>query len=206
MRIELAKLHRQLKATMIYVTHDQVEAMTMADRIVVLNAGEIAQTGAPLELYHKPANMFVAGFIGNPKMNMLPVICKSVGATGVEIEFQGQTATIPVEGRAGLVGQPLTLGIRPEHIQFGAADLAMTIAPSVIEHLGAHTVAYAAVNGEGENFCAMLPGSAAIRTEETVPVGLNAADCHLFDAHGIALERRLELGDVDMGLLKAGAV
>jgi multiple sugar transport system ATP-binding protein len=206
MRIELAKLHRQLKATMIYVTHDQVEAMTMADRIVVLNAGEIAQTGAPLELYHKPANMFVAGFIGNPKMNMLPVICKAVGATGVEIEFQGQTATIPVEGRAGLVGQPLTLGIRPEHIQFGAADLAMTIAPSVIEHLGAHTVAYAAVNGEGENFCAMLPGSAAIRTEETVPVGLNAADCHLFDAHGIALERRLELGDVNMGLLKADAV
>ncbi len=72
MRIELSKLHRDLKATMIYVTHDQVEAMTMADRIVVLNAGSIAQVGAPLELYHKPQNLFVAGFIGNPKMNFIP--------------------------------------------------------------------------------------------------------------------------------------
>ncbi|MBB3352836.1 ABC-type sugar transport system ATPase subunit [Rhizobium sp. BK049] len=73
MHIELAKLHRALKATLIYVTHDQVEAMAMADRIVVLDAGNISQTAAPLELYHKPANQFVAGFIGNPKMNFLPV-------------------------------------------------------------------------------------------------------------------------------------
>ncbi|MEY9723940.1 ABC-type sugar transport system ATPase subunit [Sinorhizobium fredii] len=96
MRIELAKLHRQLKATMIYVTHDQVEAMTMADRIVVLNAGEIAQTGAPLELYHKPANIFVAGFIGNPKMNFLPVTCTGASEAGVEIDYRGQAALVPV--------------------------------------------------------------------------------------------------------------
>ncbi|MGO8464843.1 ABC transporter ATP-binding protein, partial [Rhizobium leguminosarum] len=94
MRIELAKLHRQLKATMIYVTHDQVEAMTMADRIVVLDSGDISQTGAPLELYHKPANQFVAGFIGNPKMNFLPVTCKGVSANGVEVDYQGQTAVL----------------------------------------------------------------------------------------------------------------
>ncbi len=75
MRIELTRLHKQLGATMIYVTHDQIEAMTMADRIVVLNAGVIAQVGAPLELYHKPDNTFVAGFIGNPRMNLLPVTC-----------------------------------------------------------------------------------------------------------------------------------
>jgi multiple sugar transport system ATP-binding protein len=96
MRIELAKLHRQLKATMIYVTHDQVEAMTMADRIVVLNAGDIAQTGAPLELYHKPANIFVAGFIGNPKMNFLPVICTAISDAGVTVDYKGQTLTVPV--------------------------------------------------------------------------------------------------------------
>ena len=202
MRIELAKLHKQLKATMIYVTHDQVEAMTMADRIVVLNAGEISQTGAPLELYHKPANAFVAGFIGNPRMNMLPVICKAVSDAGVEVEFKGQSATIPVNGRADLVGQPLTLGIRPEHIQFGKADLSMNLTPSVIERLGAQTVAYASLDGESENFCAMLPGSAPIRTDETVPIGIGAADCHLFDASGIALERRVELTDIDVGLLK----
>ena len=202
MRIELAKLHKQLKATMIYVTHDQVEAMTMADRIVVLNAGEISQTGAPLELYHKPANTFVAGFIGNPRMNMLPVTCQAVSDAGVVIEFKGQPATIPVNGRSDLVGQPLTLGIRPEHIQFGKADLSMNLTPSVIERLGAQTVAYASLDGESENFCAMLPGSAPIRTDETVPIGICADDCHLFDASGIALERRVALTDIDVGLLK----
>ena len=89
---------------MIYVTHDQIEAMTMADRIVVLNAGEIAQIGAPLELYHKPANIFVAGFIGNPKMNFLPVTCKSVSEAGVEVDYKGQTALLPVTPRDGVVG------------------------------------------------------------------------------------------------------
>ncbi len=205
MRIELAKLHKQLKATMIYVTHDQVEAMTMADRIVVLNAGEISQTGAPLELYHKPANTFVAGFIGNPRMNMLPVTCKSVSDAGVEVEYKGQTTVVPVNGRTDLVGQPLTLGIRPEHIQIGTSDLSMSVVPTVIERLGAQTVAYASLDGQGENFCAMLPGSAAIRVDEKVPVGIAAADCHLFDASGMALERRVELTDVDMALLAAGA-
>ncbi len=204
MRIELAKLHKQLKATMIYVTHDQVEAMTMADRIVVLNAGEISQTGAPLELYHKPANMFVAGFIGNPRMNMLPVVCKAVGDGGVLVEYKGQSVTIPVGGRPDLVGQPLTLGVRPEHIHIGQSDLSMTVVPSVIERLGAHTVAYASLDGESENFCAMLPGSAAIRADEMVPIGIAATDCHLFDASGIALDRQVELTDIDMGLLKIG--
>lgn len=147
MRIELAKLHRQLKATMIYVTHDQVEAMTMADRIVVLNAGQIAQTGAPLELYHKPANTFVAGFIGNPKMNFLPVTCKGVSDAGVEVDYKGQTVTIPVTSQAGLVGRTLTLGVRPEHITLGTGDLNLKVTPTVIERLGAHTVAYAAIGG-----------------------------------------------------------
>ncbi|TCU16000.1 ABC transporter ATP-binding protein, partial [Rhizobium laguerreae] len=159
MRIELAKLHRQLKATMIYVTHDQVEAMTMADRIVVLDSGDISQTGAPLELYHKPANQFVAGFIGNPKMNFLPVTCKGVSANGVEVDYQGQTAVLPVTPRDGMAGKALTLGIRPEHIQLGGGDIVFTVTPTVIERLGANTVAYASLNGESENFCAMLPGS-----------------------------------------------
>ncbi len=205
MRIELAKLHRQLKATMIYVTHDQVEAMTMADRIVVLNAGEIAQTGAPLELYHKPANTFVAGFIGNPKMNFLPVTCKGVSDAGVEVDCKGQTAVIPVTPQSGLAGRTLTLGVRPEHIMLGSGDLTLKVTPTVIERLGAHTVAYAAIGGEGENFCAMLPGTAAVRPEETIQTGIKAVDCHLFDEAGLALERRVELTDIDMGVLDPAA-
>lgn len=205
MRIELAKLHRQLKATMIYVTHDQVEAMTMADRIVVLNAGQIAQTGAPLELYHKPANTFVAGFIGNPKMNFLPVTCKGVSDAGVEVDYKGQTVTIPVTSQAGLVGRTLTLGVRPEHITLGTGDLNLKVTPTVIERLGAHTVAYAAIGGEGENFCAMLPGTAAIRPEEMIQTGIQVTDCHLFDEAGIALERRVELTDIDIGVLDPAA-
>ncbi|MBB4277946.1 ABC transporter ATP-binding protein [Rhizobium mongolense] len=201
MRIELAKLHRQLKATMIYVTHDQVEAMTMADRIVVLDAGDISQTGAPLELYHKPANLFVAGFIGNPKMNFLPVTCKSVSDAGVEVDHGGQTTTLPVSPREGMIGKTLTLGIRPEHVQLGSGDISLTVTPTVIERLGAHTVAYAALNGEGENFCAMLPGSVGIRADAPVVTGINATDCHLFDEAGIAFERRVELTEIDMTVL-----
>ncbi|KRB61255.1 ABC transporter ATP-binding protein [Rhizobium sp. Root708] len=201
MRIELAKLHRQLKATMIYVTHDQVEAMTMADRIVVLNAGEIAQTGAPLELYHKPANMFVAGFIGNPKMNFLSVKCLAVTDAGMTVEYKGQEITLPVSPRETAVGKTLTLGVRPEHIQLGSGDISITVVPTVIERLGAQTVAYAALDGEGENFCAMLPGSIGIRPEQPLTAGINGVDCHLFDENGIAFERHVELTDIDVNLL-----
>ncbi|ANL68473.1 sugar ABC transporter ATP-binding protein (plasmid) [Rhizobium phaseoli] len=205
MRIELAKLHRQLKATMIYVTHDQVEAMTMADRIVVLDAGNISQTGAPLELYHKPANRFVAGFIGNPKMNFLPVTCKGVSAAGVEVDYLGQTAVLPVTPRDGMAGKTLTLGIRPEHIQLNGGDIVFTVTPTVIERLGANTVAYASLNGEAENFCAMLPGSVGIRADAPVATGINAADCHLFDEAGIAFERRVELTEIDMNVINPTA-
>ncbi|MBB4171836.1 sn-glycerol-3-phosphate ABC transporter ATP-binding protein UgpC [Rhizobium sp. BK068] len=205
MRIELAKLHRQLKATMIYVTHDQIEAMTMADRIVVLNAGEIAQTGAPLELYHKPANIFVASFIGNPKMNFLNVTCTGVGDAGVEIDYKGQKAVIPVAQRQGVVGKSLTLGVRPEHIQIGTGDITLTVTPTVIERLGAQTVAYASLDGEGENFCAMLPGSAAVRPDQPLGAGINLADCHLFDEAGISFERHVELTDIDMNLINPTA-
>ncbi|OWW04533.1 ABC transporter ATP-binding protein [Rhizobium sp. R72] len=205
MRIELAKLHRQLRATMIYVTHDQIEAMTMADRIVVLNAGEIAQTGAPLELYHKPANIFVAGFIGNPKMNFLPVTCTGVSDAGVAVEYEGQMAIIPVTPRQDVVGQPLILGVRPEHIKVGQGDITLTVTPTVIERLGAQTVAYAALDGEGENFCATLPGSAAVRPDQPLAAGINVADCHLFDEAGKSFDRHVELTDIDMNLISPTA-
>src|ERR1700760_846297 len=101
MRIELSRLHEELNATMIYVTHDQIEAMTMADKIVVLQAGKVEQVGSPLELYHHPANLFVAGFIGSPRMNMLPVKVVEAGGTGMTVALaSGQHGIIPVGGAA----------------------------------------------------------------------------------------------------------
>lgn len=197
LRVEIKRLHHSLKNTMIYVTHDQIEAMTMADRIVVLNAGNIAQVGAPLELYHKPQNTFVAGFIGNPKMNFVPVTCVGVDAIGVTISYEGQTALIPVDARPDLVGQTLTLGIRPEHTRLSDGDINIVVTPYVIERLGINTIAYATLPN-GEAYCALLPGSAPVRAEQPMTTGIMAADCHLFDADGQALERRIDWRTLDL--------
>ena len=193
MRIELTRLHKQLGSTMIYVTHDQVEAMTMADRIVVLNAGYIAQVGAPLELYHKPQNAFVAGFIGNPRMNFLPVRCTATSAAGVTVVYNGQSLTVPVAPRAGLEGADLTLGIRPEHIRLGKGDATLRITPTVVERLGQNTIGYAKIAEVEDNFCVMLPGTQIVEDDKSLDVGFAAADCHLFDSKGEALERRIDL-------------
>ena len=193
MRIELTRLHKQLGATMIYVTHDQVEAMTMADRIVVLNSGYIAQVGAPLELYHKPQNTFVAGFIGNPRMNFLPVTCTAVRDDGVEVDLQGQRLLLPITPRPNMSGTSLTLGIRPEHITLGPGDATLRITPSVIEQLGQQTIGYASIPGRDENFCFVLPGTRVLQDDITIEVGLVASDCHLFDADGQAFERHIDL-------------
>ncbi|MDQ1195782.1 sn-glycerol-3-phosphate ABC transporter ATP-binding protein UgpC [Agrobacterium sp. SORGH_AS 787] len=200
MRIELTKLHRQLKATMIYVTHDQVEAMTMADRIVVLNAGSIAQVGSPLELYHKPDNLFVAGFIGNPKMNLLPVTCVEASDTGVTIAYEGKQLTVPVARGQVRAGDTLTLGIRPEHLSLGTGDMTITTIPSVIERLGINTISYSTLSS-GQQWCALLPGSAPVAVEQSVSVAINGADCHLFDGDGNALERRIDWKTQEMPVL-----
>ena len=149
MRLEIAKLHNDLGATMIYVTHDQVEAMTLADKIVVLKAGRIEQVGAPLDLYRDPDNIFVAGFIGSPKMNFLAATVRSVadGAANVELEDRG-TGPFTVRGSAGLSeGSPVIVGIRPEHFNArGTAHIEAKI--DVIEHLGGVSYGY---SGAGED-------------------------------------------------------
>ncbi|RYH04499.1 sn-glycerol-3-phosphate ABC transporter ATP-binding protein UgpC [Salipiger sp. IMCC34102] len=200
MRIELTRLHKQLGATMIYVTHDQIEAMTMANRIVVLNAGDIAQVGAPLELYHKPQNTFVAGFIGNPRMNFLPVTCKEVTDTGVTVDFNGQRLHVEVEAppsrRSQLAGAPLTLGVRPEHITLGGGNASMTVTPSVMEYLGQNTIGYAPLPDREETFCFVLPGTQTVPAETPIDVTFSTADCHLFDSDGRALPRRANTADL----------
>ncbi|HBT54338.1 MAG TPA: maltose/maltodextrin ABC transporter ATP-binding protein MalK, partial [Erwinia persicina] len=141
MRIEISRLHKRLKRTMIYVTHDQVEAMTLADKIVVLDAGHIAQVGKPLELYHYPANRFVAGFIGSPKMNFLPVKVTGVEPQRVQVELPNrQQVWLPVEGTDVIVGSNLSLGVRPEHLLPGdIAEVTLSGEVQVVEQLGNET-------------------------------------------------------------------
>jgi len=190
MRIELMRLHKSLGSTMIYVTHDQVEAMTMADKIVVLNAGNIEQVGSPLELYDHPENKFVAGFIGSPKMNFLAGTCTAASASGVTIDLNGfGPVTTPHKGSADLVGQPLTLGIRPEHQSLSKSPVTLTLTPNIIERLGIHTIAYSP-QPSGENFISLFEGNPPMEDGKPIAIGIDPAHCHLFTADGKALSRK----------------
>nr|WP_315187353.1 sn-glycerol-3-phosphate ABC transporter ATP-binding protein UgpC [uncultured Albidiferax sp.] len=151
MRIEIARLHRELGSTIVYVTHDQVEAMTLADKIVVLRAGKVEQVGAPLEVYDNPANTFVAGFIGSPKMNFLDGVVRGVDGAHCQVElpgFGGKLVSIPFTGPAPTTGAEVTVGVRPEHFrEDGDGHLQLTI--DMLEHLGGETFAYARAESGG---------------------------------------------------------
>ncbi|MFH6781946.1 MULTISPECIES: ABC transporter ATP-binding protein [Methylobacterium] len=189
MRIELARLHRDLKATMIYVTHDQVEAMTMADKIVVLQAGRIEQVGSPLELYHHPANLFVAGFIGSPRMNLLPVRATGADPAGVRVALPGGgEVVVPVDGTRAAPGTGVTLGIRPEALKPGS-DGALAGEVSHVERLGGLTLAHVAV-ADGATVVAQIEGSAPVRTGEAIRLTIDPSATHLFDGDGRALPHR----------------
>ncbi|WP_244817602.1 ABC transporter ATP-binding protein [Caballeronia sp. Lep1P3] len=192
MRLELIKLHKQLNATMIYVTHDQTEAMTMADRIVVLNHGRVEQVGSPLELYRTPQNRFVAGFIGSPKMNFIDVQVVRVDNAGVTIELPGnEPLTLPFAPGTLKPREKLTLGIRPEHfIEAGGGDVdsGLTGDVMVIEHLGGETLLHIRlpndlliqVKGSGE--------STAVDGQR-INVGFSIRHVHLFNEDGSAIQR-----------------
>ena len=188
MRIELARLHDVLNATMIYVTHDQVEAMTLADKIVVLQAGVIEQAGSPLELYHHPRNLFVAGFIGSPKMNFLDATVSAAAGDGATVTLPGGgSITVPVQPGHVKVGDKVTLGVRPEHL-VPAAEGEIRGEVQVVERLGGETFLYTQVDG-GPSIVVQADGESPVRTHERVAVKLNAATCHLFDSAGLAVER-----------------
>jgi ABC-type sugar transport system ATPase subunit len=180
MRGEISALHRRLGATMIYVTHDQVEAMTMADKIVVLRAGHIEQVGAPLTLYNHPANRFVAGFIGSPQMNFVDVKAQPDGTLAPA--FGG---SIRVPGLAApSAGTLLVLGVRPEHLvlesQPGA--LALPIEVQQIEQLGGQSLIYGALPGDAGRLTVHSPGQVATRLGETFTAFSPAEACHVFAA------------------------
>jgi multiple sugar transport system ATP-binding protein len=189
MRVELAKLHRSLDTTMIYVTHDQVEAMTMADKIVVLRDGRIEQVGTPLELYNHPANLFVAGFIGAPRMNFLDVGVTGRSGERLDLTLPGGFAThLPIQDAAVSAGQKMTLGIRPEHLSPAAAgdDAAIAVTVDVVEHLGSGTAVYGRLDGSN-TLTMMLPGQHGIQAGERMALTARPEAYHLFDAQGLAV-------------------
>ena len=188
MRGELVALHRRLKSTMVYVTHDQVEAMTMADQIVVLRDGVVEQTGRPIELYARPRNQFVAGFLGAPQMNFLPATVLSGGAESPTIALDGANANTTLPGRArGLEqGTPATIGVRPEHLRFDTSG-PLSAEVEVVEVLGADSIVHTKLSS-GTPATLSLRGIFGARAGDVVRLGFDARFAHLFDAQGLALE------------------
>ena len=196
MRVELSKLHRELGTTMIYVTHDQVEAMTLADRIVVFDHGVVQQVGTPVSLYENPANLFVAGFLGAPKMNLLQGRLKSVEADLVHVDVPGLgMLRVAANAARATADGPVTLGVRPEHMRLAGAgvdDAANRVAVRVelIEYLGDHLLVYMAAPGHADNLCLKLAGHVApVRVGDAAQIVFPERDCLLFDAAGVALPR-----------------
>ncbi|MGA7935644.1 MAG: sn-glycerol-3-phosphate ABC transporter ATP-binding protein UgpC [Kovacikia sp.] len=189
MRIELAGLHDSLQATMIYVTHDQVEAMTLADKIVVLQGGLVEQVGSPLELYHHPRNLFVAGFIGSPRMNFLAATVAAVNDTGITVKLADDAAiTVPVKLGSLAIGDRVTLGIRPEHLQVDATGATLHGEVLVVERLGGETYLYVRIAG-GDTLVVQTDGDDRSRLHDHVPIVLNGDLCHLFDPRGEAVPK-----------------
>jgi multiple sugar transport system ATP-binding protein len=185
MRVELSKLHAELGTTMIYVTHDQVEAMTMADRIVVLRDGRIEQAGSPLELYNRPANQFVAGFIGSPKMNFLDAKLTDWNASSVDVAVQDAFhISLALRTPHSLQGGHVVLGIRPEHIELSPDGAPLQV--TLTEHLGGNTVIYGSL-GAGQALVVQVVGQSAVRRGDTIQVRLPATHCHVFDSNGLTL-------------------
>ncbi|HEY2178856.1 MAG TPA: sn-glycerol-3-phosphate ABC transporter ATP-binding protein UgpC [Caulobacteraceae bacterium] len=190
MRYEFAKLHGTLGATMIYVTHDQVEAMTLADRIVVLNEGRVEQVGAPLDLYRAPDNLFVAGFIGSPKMNLLAAELVEGGAANAAVRLaSGDVIRVAANASGTAPGTLITLGVRPEHFQLGAQANALSATVGFVESLGAASFAYGTLKGTGEELTAQLAPDAVVRMGETLRLGVAEDSAHLFDPAGRAYPR-----------------
>ncbi|MDP5281127.1 sn-glycerol-3-phosphate ABC transporter ATP-binding protein UgpC [Sphingomonas sp. DG1-23] len=187
MRHELARLHKRLGSTMIYVTHDQVEAMTLADRLVVLDGGRISQVGTPLEIYEHPANVFTAGFIGSPRINLLDarVIERRGDEALLEIAGGIRFAT-PCDGLRA--GDRITVGVRPEHLGTdpGSHGIAFPLTVEAVEALGHSTFVYATLDQAGE-FRAKLDGHHAVPVPGTLTLYADPRRVLLFDAAGQAI-------------------
>ncbi|TXH81155.1 MAG: sn-glycerol-3-phosphate ABC transporter ATP-binding protein UgpC [Rhizobium sp.] len=186
-RIEIAKLHRELGATMIYVTHDQVEAMTLADKIVVLNSGRIEQVGTPLDLYHAPANLFVAGFIGSPAMNLIEARVTALDNGNLTLSAGKQDISLPYSGAAISSGARVTVGIRPEHwIPGDGPSVRIEGTVDLVEHLGETSIIYLRL-GDGQMLTVRYPGDIFCKAGDRFVAEAPVAAVHLFNDAGQAM-------------------
>ncbi len=190
-RLEIAKLHRQLSATIVYVTHDQVEAMTLGDRIVVLNEGLIQQIGTPLQLYQQPCNLFVATFIGSPKMNLFDGTIAAITADSVTVRLMnGRQITTQVNANAAQISDKVTVGVRAEHIvenlQVGEAFTGIV---SMVEHLGESNMIYLTLE-DGQQMVVRGDGERSISLGAALSCSIPHHAFHVFDIHGRALQRQ----------------
>jgi sn-glycerol 3-phosphate transport system ATP-binding protein len=188
MRLEIKKLQRDLGITSVYVTHDQVEAMTLGHRLLVLNEGVVEQLGTPIELYERPASVFVAGFIGSPSMNFLAA---RVAAEGGAVELPGGDRLTLADGvLVGQAGRQVTLGIRPEHLEAAAEGAGVAhLSVEVIEQLGADTLVHGRFGGDRTDLTVRLPGVSSLKAGEVLPLAVAPAHLHLFDPdNGVRLD------------------
>jgi len=193
MRTELARLHRELGTTMIYVTHDQVEAMTLGQRIAVFNAGRIAQVGEPMALYDRPANLFVAGFLGSPKMNLVPVTVSANDAAGLRVRAHagGGEFALAAQVANAAPGATATLGFRPDQVELASAGGgALEGQVDLVERLGDATLVHVRCDGQAAPVIVRLPGHAvALPAGSRVALRPDLARSRLFDSAGEALAR-----------------
>jgi len=195
-RLEIAKLHKQLAATIVYVTHDQVEAMTLGDKIVVMHDGHIQQAGTPLELYQHPQNLFVAGFIGSPKMNFLPGLVTAVAEDGLEVAVTGgRKVRVDVVPGSASIGDKVTLGLRAEHIHENAdGSEQFSGQVNLVEHLGEANFIYVTLSG-GQDIVVRGDGNRNVDIGQEIVLSAQSTAFHVFDADGNAL-RRLKPGNL----------
>ena len=191
MRYEFVRLHKQLGTTMIYVTHDQVEAMTLADRIVVLANGGIEQVGTPLDLYEHPANLFVAGFIGSPKINLLAADVVQTSASKALLRLaDGSMFEAAVDAARATPGDKVTLGLRPEQLRIGEGDNSVAVVVRFVEELGGATFAYVDHASSESGLTVQLPGGTHLTAGERLSLRADPSAAYLFDAQGLAFPRR----------------
>ena len=187
MRVEISRLHKELGTTMIYVTHDQIEAMTLADRIVVLRAGVIEQIGRPLDIYDDPDSQFVAGFVGSPRMNFLEARVVQSGGTAVTVELVNQHGARLAKTLAGKLpaeGEAVTMGVRPEHfLAAGQGDCDLTVSIDVAENLGSTSFYYANVAG-GEEVVVQRETARTGQVADSMTVSIPADRAYLFNSTG----------------------
>jgi multiple sugar transport system ATP-binding protein/alpha-glucoside transport system ATP-binding protein len=185
-RIEIAKLKESMpETTMIYVTHDQVEAMTLADRIVVLKDGHIEQVGTPMDLYKKPGNLFVAQFIGSPAMNIVPATVDKAGATTVVSHVGGRKAAVPIATPGSAQGAEVSFGVRPEDLFIAnGGDYLFEGKVDYIEQLGEVQLVYIDIGRGDEPLTAKLPGNVEVKRGAVLELAANPEDLHIFSAEG----------------------